>query len=901
MRLSRLRLANYRGIGTLEVAFAPTGITIVQGPNEAGKTSLGEAIRLLFEYPDSSKHRAIEAVRPVHRDEGPEIEIEAQSGPYAFTYFKRFCKRPETRLVVTRPAPENHTGREAHDRAEAILRQTLDIDLWKALNLTQGDAIRQPEFSGRSWLSSALDRAAAGRPSECPEEGLFEKVRSEYLSYYTDRGAERKFLGEARGALEQARAEIEELEQALEGLNRDIELETTLAGELDRLGARRGEVRRELETLRASLKEITELEAALSEARLRLERARAAHEAARRDQEARQKLARDLDEATKTEQKLRDSFAHSRSALDRAQQEFEKAEAAFAEAEQRKRQASDLAALMRADFDYFTDRLHLEQLRERKDRIERVRKEAALAQEVLATHTVDHAALKAIEEKERGLIAAKAQLEAGAPTVLLRGLAPGKCRLVLDDEDILLGEGEVKEFTVAHRAGLTVPGVVSIEISAGTGAQELSRKVAAAARALEEALRAAGVTAPEQAREAYEARREALRSIEAKEVIEKQNLRDLSYEELEQRLRALGLSVPAYLEKRSGRTPPLCADLETARNEWERAEAALEQASREWERARSALEAARTLRDELAARYAEARIQLDLRIRDIDLARERLEREREKTADSELEERLETARGQASAEEENVARIEALLAARNPEKVRALFDSAEGSLETITKQFAACDKQLAEVRTRLKIHGEEGLHERLAIARMRLEHSRGEFESLMRRASAARHLFEVMREERDRTRRAYVAPLKAKIEQLGRVLFDETFEVALDDDLRVVSRTWKGVTVPFESLSSGAKEQISLIMRLACAMIVAADGGMPLVLDDALGNTDPGRLRLMGAVLNRAAQECQILVFTCTPDRYSHVGAATVISLWGDAAAAQGCAASPARAAAEPS
>ena len=886
MRLFRLRLANYRGIGTLDVAFAPTGITIIQGPNEAGKTSLGEAIRLLFEYPDSSKHKAIEAVRPVHRDEGPEIEIEAESGPYAFTYFKRFCKRPETRLVVTRPAPENHTGREAHDRAEAILRQTLDIDLWKALNLTQGDAIRQPEFSGRSWLSAALDRAAGGRPAECPEEGLFEKVRAEYLSYYTERGAERKCLGEARGALQQVQAEAEALEQALEDLNRDIELETTLSGELERLGVRRGEVRRELGALRATRKEITELEAALSEARLRLEKTRASHEAARRDKEARQKLARDLEEATKTEQSLRDSFAHARSALDRAQQEFERAEAGFVEAEKRRKEAADLAGLMRADFDYYTNRLHLDQLRERKERIDRVRKEAALAQEALATHKVDLAALKAIEEKERSLIAAKAQLEAGAPSVLLRGLSPGKCRLVLDGEDLVLAKGEVRELTVAHRAGLTVPGVVFIEISAGAGAEELSKKVAAAARALEETLRASGVETPEQAREAYEARREALRSIEAKEGVEKQNLRDLSYEELDQKLRALERSVPAYLERRSGLTPPLCADLEAARSEWERAEAALEEKSRQWESARSALEAARTLRDELAARYAEARTQLDLRAKDIELARERLERERETIADSELEERLEAARREAAAEGENVARIEALLRAKNPEKVRALLDSAEGSLETIDRQFAACDKQLAEVRTRLKIHGEEGLHERLALARMRLEHSRGEYQSLMRRARAARYLFEVMREERDRTRKAYVAPLKARIEQLGRVLFDETFEVALDEDLRVVSRTWKGVTVPFESLSSGAKEQISLIMRLACAMIVAADGGMPLVLDDALGNTDPARLRLMGAVLNRAAQECQILVFTCTPDRYSHVGAATVISLWGDAAAA---------------
>ncbi|MFB3123461.1 MAG: AAA family ATPase, partial [Candidatus Binatia bacterium] len=133
MRLLRLRLANYRGIDESEVRFGPKGITIVEGPNEAGKTSLSEAIRLLFDYLDSSKHSEIKAIKPVTRDVGPEIELEAKSGPYAFTYFKRFHKKPETTLTITSPKPENHTGREAHERAEQILRETIDIDLWKAL------------------------------------------------------------------------------------------------------------------------------------------------------------------------------------------------------------------------------------------------------------------------------------------------------------------------------------------------------------------------------------------------------------------------------------------------------------------------------------------------------------------------------------------------------------------------------------------------------------------------------------------------------------------------------------------------------------------------------------------------------------------------------------------------
>ena len=217
--------------------------------------------------------------------------------------------------------------------------------------------------------------------------------------------------------------------------------------------------------------------------------------------------------------------------------------------------------------------------------------------------------------------------------------------------------------------------------------------------------------------------------------------------------------------------------------------------------------------------------------------------------------------------------------AKNPERVKALAETAKGSLQTTQNRRTAAQTELTEVQTRLKIHGEEGLHEKLHMAQIHLERIEHENQALFRRAAAAKCLFESMREERDKARRAYVAPLKEKIENLGRLVFDDTFQVDINEDLQIASRTAKGVTVPFDSLSGGTKEQLSLIFRLACSMIVAKDGGTPLILDDALGYTDPERLRLMGAVLAKAAKECQIVIFTCVPDRYGNVGEAAVVSI----------------------
>jgi hypothetical protein len=77
-----------------------------------------------------------------------------------------------------------------------------------------------------------------------------------------------------------------------------------------------------------------------------------------------------------------------------------------------------LAALRRADFDYFNNKLHLDQLRERKERIDQARQNAAQAEDVLARSKVDSRALKSIQDAERGLLTATAQLQTGAPSVL---------------------------------------------------------------------------------------------------------------------------------------------------------------------------------------------------------------------------------------------------------------------------------------------------------------------------------------------------------------------------------------------------------------------------------------------------------------------------------------------------
>ncbi len=876
MKLLSLKVTNYRGINTREVKFSPLGITRIEGPNESGKSSLGEAINTILDYPDNSKNQDILAVQPVHQDVGPEIELEMETGKYVFTYFKRFLKKPETRLIITKPNPENFTGRQAHDRANEILMETLDVDLWKAVSILQGEAIGQPDLKNKQALSAALDKAAGVHPAAPQELSLFKRASQEYELYYTGRGTGKKDLQDLRNALAEKQTEVRSIEQAIRELETDIDRVPVLQRELVQLKKQEEELSQQMIDLTTKLEQINSLENTLSAAALKQESAQKTLEAVRHAKEIRQEMIRTAENAAKAHRELQESSSMALPALSQAEEACNKAKAATDEAERKRKETESLAALKRADFDYYHDKLDLDQLLERKQRIDQARKDAAQAETVLAKNKVDARALDRIKEAELSYKTASAKMEIGSPSVLLRSIS--KCRLSIDDTEVVLDTNEVRKISVSDMTKVSVPGILDIEISAGSSIEGLALKVEDARQALQAACAAATVADPDEARKAYDERQEALRDVENKARVEKENLRDITCESLEERLHNLQQSVPNYLVGRV-KDPAICPDFDTAKKERTKAEANFQTASGELENTRKVLDSARSFFEGVNIKHREAVAKLEQLDKDLKQTQENLDKARKKESDETLGANLTAADRAVLSEDTGYRSAADSLKAFNPEQVRALADSTTGSLKTIKHSHDSKDRGLLEVQTRLKIKGEEGLHEKLNAAENQLEQLEFKNRATTLRANAAKCLFDTMCEERDKASRAYVAPLKDKIERLGRLVFDPSFQVTIDDDLKIAGRTVSGVTVPFDSLSGGTREQLSLMYRLSCSMIVAKDGGTPVILDDALGYTDPERLKLMGAVLAVAAKECQIVIFTCVPERYAFIGEAAVVPL----------------------
>jgi uncharacterized protein YhaN len=113
-------------------------------------------------------------------------------------------------------------------------------------------------------------------------------------------------------------------------------------------------------------------------------------------------------------------------------------------------------------------------------------------------------------------------------------------------------------------------------------------------------------------------------------------------------------------------------------------------------------------------------------------------------------------------------------------------------------------------------------------------------------------------------------------------VFGSGVGIAVDEDLTISAKTTDGATVAFDQLSAGAREQLALLGRIACAELITPPGaqdvgGVPLILDDALGHTDRARLNQLAAILDRAGTRVQIILLTHAPERFRIGGACSVI------------------------
>ena len=872
MRLHRVRLCNYRGVADCEVELPAQGITVIEGPNEVGKTSIPEGLDLVLTKMDSSGHRQVTSAQPVGRDVGPEVEVEMSTGEYRFIYRKRWLRRSETVLNVLSPQHDQLTGRAAHERVEEILDATLDRDLWSALRIEQGAELSLPGFDVPS-LVGALDQAASGDDAADEDDDLWTRICQEHDRYWTATGRPKRDRNAKSAEVETAESRVSELEQQLNSIDRDATEMVRLATDERRLVLTRAQCDQQAS-------ELSEEWTATEQVRNKVDRLAAASDTAtlKRDsiaseQQRRQELIGNLDSRAGELEALDARAQQSAPALAAAIKHVEQTTAALEQARAAVSAAEAEQHRADEDRDHHRNRIEVEQLSERHERVVEAEEKLQEADKLLESVKVDNDLLGQIEEAHLAVVTAEAAV-ASVETTAVRELS-----IEINGEGVVLGAGETQHTVVDEDVLLVVPDAAEIRVRAGTGSQSLATQRRHAQQEFRRLCAAAGVADQAEARQAAEQRKEAERQRrDARETI-KRDRRDLTVDVLRGKIEGLTKRVNTYAAERP-EDPPLPPGFETAK------QIAVAKA-RTVEEKRAELDTCDQAADSASGALQEERIKESNLAGMIEMARnakkqagESLESARSQRADSTIASELAQAEEDARAARESLEDAEADLSAADPESLQLRLQNAQDAAHRASDDLRANEQRQNELRITLSVRGEEGLHTRHEEAVGQFRHLEREHQRTEAKAEAARLLHDTFSRRRQEARQRYSGPFKQRIEQLGRIVFNPSFTVDIDQNLRIVRRTLDGDTLRIDQLSAGALEQLAVISRLACAAIVSPNGsGAPVIIDDALGWSDPDRLERMGAAIAAAGEHCQVIILTCTPGRYAHIGNATTIRL----------------------
>jgi hypothetical protein len=875
MKLHHLVLTNYRGISRREIEFPDRGVVVVSGANEIGKSSMIEALDLLFAAKDRSTKKEVKQVKPTHADVGAEISAEISTGPYRFVYRKRFHKRAETELTVLAPQREQLTGDEAHERALAMLEQTVDMDLWQAQRVWQSASTAAVDLSGSDALARALDTAAGEAASISGAEPLLvDRIDQDYGRYFTATGRPTGEWAAAIKRLQLAEAEVARCAEAVGEVDEAVRRHAALTDQLAELTGRKAALADELAAAREAAQAVAALRRQVDEADVIAKAAQATRAASLAAVTERRRVRADIDERRTAIAELEaavatavEEEAAAREVHDEAEEAAERARAAVEEHHARVDAARAVAQRL-------SDRDEADRLAARLARIDAASRELAAVEAELTGIQVTDGSMRVVEAAALAVERAAGQAELASARIELDAVADVEVRV--GDELVRVAAGAGWSVNATSPTEITVPGLLTARVVPGAPAVQTQARLDEATAELAAALHAAGAVDVATARGLHERRRELTQSRATLRATVEALTGDDTEAAFRTRLAELRAGQPDAEGLFDLDSP---ADAAAARSALDAAVAAHQRAIADCETHRKVAVAASVKLGERVNRLGVVREKLAAAQTELGSATERLAAARAVHADDALSTTAEADGEAAERAAARAARLRDELARCAPDAVTAALDEVTRRGRALQTRHEDTTEALREVTAALKVYGTEGRQGQLDCAHTEHEHAESDYLRVHRRARAVELLRSVMSRHRAATRERYVEPFRREVERLGRLVFGDSFEVEIDSDLRIHNRTLAGRTVPYESLSGGAKEQLGIVARLAGAALVDKEDSVPVVIDDALGFTDPDRLTKMGTVFDVIGGDGQVIVLTCSPQRYASVPDAHHIEL----------------------
>ncbi|WP_293572627.1 AAA family ATPase [Phaeobacter sp.] len=883
MKLTSIRLQNVRRFSDpVEIAGISPGLNLLSAPNEQGKSTIFDALHALFFKDAKSWDKDIRALAP-HAGGDPDISVTLMHNEAEYRVAKTFTKSAgKGSAKIWQDGTLIHQA----DAAEAWLRDLITAPkddgpaamLWVRQGLTDfADA--KDTLGARRDLMSSLSGEIGTITGGQQMERLRRQVKADLDRQITTRGSARK-----GGSLAEAEARLADLVDQEMQLDHQVRDLRDLLDQRSRLRREQADLQDpdEIAARRHRLQEAEEALATAEQHRESCDRAAHALELAqlRADQQKGQidTLAAQLTEHHRARAAVAETVQLLATADAKAKDWADKLQTAEQAVTQTRQDVAIARQAVAAAMQWETARMAAARRRELTQRLtEYDRQQAALTTDrQQAGQGPDAATMAQLDELASTLRLARQSRDAAAATLSVR-YHPGAA-LQLQLNGVPLADGA--ERALADRATLEVPGIATVTLQPARSAD--ADAVPGAAAALNAALSDAGYDSVEAARAAHQDRQQAARRLQDGETT-LALLAPKGREALLAERDALPLppsgggmsgaaapdvgdadSVEAdNAEADSGGGPgPDRSALEAQLAQTEQAQSTAEAtqlATRsQYDRARDAGQTARAKAEAAAADLTRAEAGLP----DVAAAEQQL---------ADLQNELPTRQAAVAAADQQLAALRA--AAPDLEQAQATAQRARSIQQSAHQRLQALTQDLAVLDTKIEHHASHAVEEQLAEIRDQRAAQETALAAIRFEIATLQRLDQALDQAQAGAQAQYLGPLMHELKPLVRRLWPEA-ELQVNADSVLPEHLGRGVVQDsIDQLSGGTQEQLSLLVRLAFARLLAKSGqAIPVILDDALAYTDDSRIEALFDALTLQADELQILVFSCRQKSFRNLG-----------------------------
>ena len=865
LAISRIAVENFRKFRErVEIDGLQDGLNIVIEPNEAGKSTLLEALRAALFVRHSTRNRLATSFAPYMEAVGPEVELDFKLGSDSWTVAKRFLRNPSVEL-------RGPGFRAQGDEAEAKLHELLgsirdtsqigDVGTHGVLGLLwvgQAAAL-QVEAPGpivRDTVRSTLEAEVGTIVGGPALEKVRSKIDAQHALYWTPSGRETGKLVEAKERAEASRtaasaaaAKLDVLEQnftALEGAHSRLKvLERELADPAD--AHERARLAALLEVAKAAAQQLETRRAELDAVNANLR--------ALEDIETRhRKAVGEKAEAQGTLDEVQGRRATLKEELNQARDQVGRARDALTAARETRTRARDELAAAQASAKREQRASKMDAARERHNELLRLEAELQEAEDLSVT-LISSEDMAEIEAGERTIAEARAAVAAGATTIELVGDAPG---VTIGGAPIPAGVSELTgETRIELGRGAAL--VVRPPTSAESARARLELAVARQAIKLTEI----GVEDLAAAR----ARNDAARMGAAHVVTLQARIDALTQPDPVLDLAAGAAALKLLIAELPETPTASAAATMTVQEATTASEAADLAALRAETVVESAVDHLRDLEEQdrpLAEAEAGARSDLAnalARIQEIEALPEL----------AELAASLAKAREASSIASGNLAQAERDATTHNSEDIERKISTIDARVRGAAERRVQLMQDVTRLEALVEAEGGKGLADKAKLANEEADAAEAALGRVMEEAETLKLLRNTLETARGEASRTFVGPVAKRAKRhIERLL--PGCELEFNEELGLETLMRAGRSEGCGNLSRGTQEQLAVLTRLAFADMLLEQGKpISLILDDPLVYSDDARLDTTTEILVEAASRMQVVLLTCRDRAFRHV------------------------------